>query len=48
MGTGLTLARIIERLRNVRLVLLALLAIFHPGADWRRGSRESATARRTG
>ena len=24
MGTGLTLARIIERLRNVRLVLLAL------------------------
>ena len=28
MGTGLTLARIIERLRNVRLVLLALLANF--------------------
>jgi len=28
MGTGLTLARITERLRNVRLVLLALLANF--------------------
>ena len=28
MGTGLTLARIIERLRNVRLVLLVLLANF--------------------
>jgi BASS family bile acid:Na+ symporter len=28
MGTGLTLARIIEPLRNVRLVLLALLANF--------------------
>ena len=28
MGTGLTLARITEPLRNVRLVLLALLANF--------------------
>ena len=47
MGAGLTVSQISEPLRNVRLVVFALLANFIVIATWRARPGEGAWARRT-